>query len=197
MFKSALLEKIEREIGAHTPQSPGVIQMKMNALEDADITRALYRASQAGVKVDLIVRDSCRLRPGIPGLSENACVISIVGRFLEHTRIFYFRNGGKEEYYIGSADLMKRNLESRVEAVFPVEAPQLQSKLRFLLDTQVKDQRSAWDMHLDGSYTQRQPKSIKDQGSQQTLMAWAERQYKEATRLKKRKPQGIVRRIAT
>jgi polyphosphate kinase len=137
------------------------------------------------------------LRPGIPGLSENARVISIVGRFLEHTRIFYFQNGGKEEYYIGSADLMKRNLESRVEAVFPVEDPRWQAELRFLLDTQLHDQRSAWDMQPDGSYVQRQPKGPKEVGSQQTLIAWAEKQYKEATRLRKRKPQGIVRRFAT
>ncbi len=119
--------------------------MKMNALEDADITRALYQASQAGVKVDLIVRDTCRLRPGLPGLSENVTIISIVGRFLEHARIFYFRNGGNEEYYIGSADCMKRNLESRVEVVAPVEKPALRAELRYLLDTQLTDQRSAWD----------------------------------------------------
>ena len=106
----------------------------MNALEDADITRALYRASQAGVKVDLIVRDTCRLRPGIPGLSENVRVVSIVGRFLEHGRIYYFRNGGAEEYFIGSADCMTRNLESRVEVVVPVEDPTLATNCARVLD---------------------------------------------------------------
>ena len=102
----------------------------MNALEDSDIVEALYRASQAGVRVELIVRDTCRLRPGLPGLSETVTVVSIVGRFLEHARIYYFRNGGDEEYFIGSADLMKRNLESRVEVVTPVEDPALRDELR-------------------------------------------------------------------
>src|SRR6185369_4223046 len=96
-LKKALLTKIDREIAAHTPASPGLIRFKVNALEDVDITRALYRASQAGVKVDLIVRDTCRLRPGLPGLSEHIRVVSVLGRFLEHGRIFYFRNGGQEE----------------------------------------------------------------------------------------------------
>jgi polyphosphate kinase len=194
ILKGAILEKIEREIGLSSSDSPGLIQMKMNALEDADITRALYRASQAGVKVDLIVRDTCRLRPGIPHLSDNVRVLSIIDRFLEHARIFYFRNGGKEEYYLGSADLMKRNLESRVEAVFPVEAPPLKKKLRFLLDTQMNDRRSAWEMQPDGSYVQHQPKSEKEVGSQQALINWTEKQYREATRLRKRKTQGIGRR---
>ncbi|MFN2354180.1 MAG: polyphosphate kinase 1, partial [Desulfopila sp.] len=121
MLKNALLEKIEREIELHTGAGEGRIIFKCNALEDKDITRALYRASQAGGSIDLIIRDSCRLRPGIPGLSDNVRVISIVGRFLEHARIYYFKNGGQEEYYFGSADLMKRNLESRVEVVTPVE----------------------------------------------------------------------------
>ena len=112
--------------------------MKMNALEDVDITRALYRAAQGGVKIDLIVRDTCRLRPGIPGLSESVRVVSIVGRFLEHGRIYYFRNGGTEEYFIGSADCMKRNLESRVEAVAPVEDPTLRKELRAVFDAQLK-----------------------------------------------------------
>jgi polyphosphate kinase len=197
ILKGAILQKIEREIGLHSSDSSGLIQMKMNALEDADITRALYRASQAGVKVDLIVRDTCRLRPGIPGLTDNVQVLSIIDRFLEHTRIYYFRNGGDEEYYLGSADLMKRNLESRVEAVFPVEAPPLKKKLRFLLDTQLNDRRSAWDMQSDGSYIQRQPKSEKEVGTQQTLIDWSEKQYKEATRLRKRKTQGIGRRQGT
>jgi polyphosphate kinase len=146
------------------------------------------------VKVDLIVRDTCRLRPGIPHLSDNVRVLSIIDRFLEHARIFYFRNGGKEEYYLGSADLMKRNLESRVEAVFPVEAPPLKKKLRLLLDTQMNDRRSAWEMQPDGSYVQHQPKSEKEVGSQQALINWTEKQYREATRLRKRKTQGIGRR---
>jgi polyphosphate kinase len=112
-LKKPLLKKIEREISLHSPESPGHIQFKTNALEDPDVTKALYKACQAGVKVDLIVRDSCRFRPNLPGLSETATVISIVGRFLEHSRIYYFKNGGDEEYFIGSADLMQRNLGVR------------------------------------------------------------------------------------
>jgi len=151
-LKPALLDKIDREIRLHTAESPGLIQLKMNALEDADITKALYRATQAGVKVDLIVRDTCRLRPGIPGLSETARVISVVGCFLEHGRIYYFRNGGDEEYYIGSADLMSRNLESRVEVVAPVENPKLAQELRLILDVQLSSKKNMWEMQSDGSY---------------------------------------------
>ena len=194
ILKMAILEKIEREIKLHSRNSPGLIQMKSNALEDIDITRALYRASQSGVKVNLILRDTCRLRPGIAGLSDNIRVISVVGRFLEHARIFYFRNGGDEEYFIGSADLMKRNLESRVEAVVPVESPPLREKLRHIFDLQLADSWSAWDMNSDGSYTQRQPEGGEERGSQNALIAWTEEQHREATRLKKRRPQGIVRR---
>jgi polyphosphate kinase len=195
LLKQALLEKIQREITLHSRQSPGLIQLKLNALEDVDITRALYEASQAGVHVDLIVRDTCRLRPGIPDLSENVRVISIVGRFLEHSRITYFRNGGKPEYYIGSADFMKRNLESRVETMVPVDDRKLQRDLRFLLDTQLEDQRSAWEMRSDGSYFQREPgKGRKGRSSQQLLIEGAEARHKEATRLRKRKPKGVARR---
>ena len=122
-----------------------------------DIARALYRASQAGVRVDLIIRDSCLIRPGLAGLSENIRVISIVGRFLEHARVYYFRNGGKEEYLIGSADAMQRNLESRVEVVVPVERLKLQRELRQFLDMQLADRRSAWEMQPDGTYLQRKP----------------------------------------
>jgi polyphosphate kinase len=146
----------------------------MNALEDVDITRALYRASRAGVKIDLIVRDTCRLRPGIEGLSETARVIAIVGRFLEHTRIYYFRNGGEEEYYIGSADLMKRNLESRVEVITPVEDSEMREDLRLLLDIQLADQRCAWDMQENGSYRQRMPQNSGDSGCHETLIELAE-----------------------
>ncbi len=155
MLKKALLEKIDREIEQHGASGEGRIVFKCNALEDKDITRALYRASQAGVKIDLIIRDSCRLRPGIPGLSDNISVISIVGRFLEHARIYYFRNGGEEEYYFGSADLMKRNLESRVEVVTPVEDFDLQAQLQVILEVQLENKRNCWEMEKDGHYVQR------------------------------------------
>ncbi|HRX62113.1 MAG TPA: polyphosphate kinase 1 [Candidatus Competibacter sp.] len=195
VLKPALLAKIEREIGHAKAGKPARIQFKMNALEDKNITAALYRASQAGVRVDLIVRDTCRLRPGIPGVSENVQVISIVGRFLEHTRIFYFLNNGNEEYFIGSADCMKRNLESRVEVVAPVEAPELRLELRQVLDAQLNDRCGAWDMQPDGSYIQRMPSEGDDpRSSQQVLIDLAERRQKEALRLKKRKPKGIARR---
>lgn len=141
LLKPSLLKKIERDISKHSEQNQGLIQFKMNALEDSDITEALYRAAQAGVKIDLIIRDTCRLRPNIAGLSETVRVISIVGRFLEHSRIFYFYNGGDEEYFIGSADCMKRNLESRVEVVTPVQKPELQAALRQILTIQLDNQR--------------------------------------------------------
>jgi polyphosphate kinase len=193
-LKQPLLDRIEREIARHSAKRPGLIRFKMNALEDADIVRALYRASQAGVRVELIVRDTCRLRPGLPGLSDNVTVISIVGRFLEHARIYYFRNGGAEEFFIGSADLMTRNLESRVEVVTPVEEPALREELRAILDAQLSDRRSAWDMRPDGSYLQRQPGNGAAGGSQQALIASAEARHYEATRLRKRRPQTIARR---
>jgi polyphosphate kinase len=167
MMKQALLEKIERELELAQAGRPSGIRMKMNALEDPDLVRALYRASQAGVPIDLIVRDTCRLRPGVPGLSESVRVISIVGRFLEHARVFYFKNGGDEEFFIGSADLMTRNLESRVEALVPIEPLELREELRKLLQLQLDDQRSAWDMHADGSYVQRQPRTAEGKKSSQ------------------------------
>jgi polyphosphate kinase len=153
-LKRALLDRIAREaeLQSRDPAYNGLIQMKMNALEDVAITRALYQAARAGVKIDLIVRDTCRLRPGIPGLSEKVRVVSIIGRFLEHTRIYYFRNGGAEEYFIGSADCMTRNLESRVEVVVPIEDPQLRKELRTVLDCQLKPNRLQWQMQSDGSY---------------------------------------------
>jgi polyphosphate kinase len=196
ILKKALIDKIHREIKLHSDKTPGLIQFKMNALEDADVTQALYEASRAGVKVDLIVRDTCRFRPGLAGLSENARVISIVGRFLEHTRIYYFQNSGDEEYFIGSADTMKRNLESRVEVVTPVEDAELRNELRMILDTQLNDQRSAWDMQADGSYIQRQPKSEKDaHGAQDSFIATYEDRHRHATlSLRKRKKGGRARR---
>jgi polyphosphate kinase len=194
-LKRSLIAKIRREAQLHTDDQPGRIQMKMNALEDPDITRELYLAAQAGVRVDLMVRDTCRLRPGIPGLSENARVISVVGRFLEHSRIYYFRNGGNEEYYIGSADAMMRNLEHRVEVLVPVEDPALQAELRQIIDLHLADQRSAWDMQPDGTYVQRRPPEGEDTGGcQERLMAAADDRQREAKRLKRRKPKAMGRR---
>jgi polyphosphate kinase len=195
IFKKALLEKIEREITHHSSENPGLIQLKTNALEDVDIVKALYRASQAGVHVDLIVRDTCRLRPGIAGLSENIVVISIVGRFLEHTRIFYFRNSGQEEYFIGSADIMKRNLESRVEVCVPVDSPRLQILLREILDIQLNNKRNCWEMHGDGTYTQRKAENDKEhQTTFEELIMNAEKRLKDSRKLGAKKWKGQEKR---
>lgn len=191
-LKQALLEKIDRETANAASGERGHIQWKLNALEDIDIVRALYRASQCGVVVDLIVRDTCRLRPGIAGISSNINVVSVIGRFLEHSRIYYFHNAGKFEYYIGSADAMQRNLEKRVEVLCPIEDPRLQAELRFILDTQLSDQRGAWDMASDGSYVQRTSPGAKH--SQVQLIERTERRLKEATRLRRRKVQAATPR---
>jgi polyphosphate kinase len=196
LLKKALLSRIEREIDRHAPESPGHIQFKMNALDDFNVTRALYRASQAGVKVDLIVRDTCRLRPGLPGISENVRVVSVVGRFLEHGRIYYFRNGGDEEYFIGSADCMKRNLESRVEVVIPVEDAALRKELRTVLDVQLGPDNDAWEMRADGSYERPTPPE-RQRRCHQVLIEVAEKRQKEAGRLRRRRPKGFARRASS
>jgi polyphosphate kinase len=185
ILKSGLLDRIEREIQHVVDGGRGMIQWKVNALEDVDIVRALYRASQAGVEIDLVVRDTCRLRPGLPGISETVRVLSIVGRFLEHARVYYFHNGGKPEYYLGSADVMQRNLERRVEVLWPIEDPRLQAELRVFIDAQLADQRGAWDMQPDGSYVQRHGPGARH--AQQQMVERTERRLKEATRLRRRK----------
>jgi len=187
LLKKALLSKIEREIRNHNEAHPGLIQIKTNALEDKDIVKALYQASISGVKVELIVRDTCRLRPNVPGLSDHISVISIVGRFLEHSRIFYFYNGGKDEYLIGSADLMKRNLESRVEVVAPVTEKSLKNELRIVLNTLLDDDCDAWEMQPDGSYIQRRPKSENSVGSQLQQIEFAQ------TRLKTKRHKKLLK----
>lgn len=194
-MKKGLLARIEREIALHSPDDPGLIRLKCNALEDADIVEALYRASIAGVKVELIIRDTCRLRPGLPGISETITVISIVSRFLEHARIYYFRNGGREEYFIGSADLMSRNLESRVEVIVPVELPSMQKELNAILETQLNDQRSAWEMQPDGSYVQRRPKpGQRARAAQEAMIEAARLRAERAKRLRKLQPRAFARR---
>lgn len=141
---------------ADDPDRPRIMA-KMNSLEDKKICRMLYDASQAGVRIDLIVRGFCCLRPGVPGLSDNIRVSSIVGRFLEHSRMFYFHNAGEPQMYIGSADWMYRNLNARVECITPILDPKLVQQLKQLLDMMLADRRQAWDMQADGTYIQRQP----------------------------------------
>ena len=146
-------ELIKREIDHKKNGSKGRLIAKMNSLEEPGVIRALYRASQAGVEIDLIVRGVCCLRPGIPGISENIRVRSIVGRFLEHTRIFYFENAGEGEIFLSSADWMSRNLFNRVELAFPVLDRKLaQTILRDGLEIYLKDNTQAWEMKSDGSY---------------------------------------------
>jgi polyphosphate kinase len=144
---------IKREIQQHEKSGKGHLVFKMNALVDPEMIRQLYKASQAGVKVDLLVRGICCLKPGVAGVSENIRVTSIVGRFLEHSRIFYFRNGGKEEIYLGSADFMPRNLNRRVELLFPLEDPDLRDRVRDdILSVYLLDNVKARRMQPDGSY---------------------------------------------
>ena len=189
IMKPAILEKIEREIEHARAGEPGLIQLKLNALEDPEVTAALYGASRAGVRIDLIVRDTCRLRPGIEGLSEDIRVISVLGQFLEHTRIYYFRNAGDEEYWIGSADAMRRNLKNRVELLAPVEDAGLQLILRSILDTQLADRRQAWEMRPDGSYVQLLPRTVEEEiGCHERFIQAAHARNFEATRLRRRKP---------
>jgi polyphosphate kinase len=163
---------VKREIEHQRRGERGHLIFKMNALIDKRMIRLLYEASQAGVQVDLLVRGMCCLRPGIARISENIRVTSIVGRFLEHSRIYYFRNGGKEEIYLGSADLMPRNLNRRVEVMFPVQDPKL---IRHLCDevlaTYLADVVKARYMQADGSYV-RSPNRAEDgaMNSQQWLI---------------------------
>ena len=178
-MKSSFLDLIEREILLSTPERPGRIIVKMNQLEDRSITDALYRASGAGVKIDCIVRGFCCLRPGIPGLSENIRVFSIIGRFLEHSRIFWF-SAGKDhplegDIFIGSADWMYRNLNNRVEAITPVENPKLKQRLWEILQINLEDHRQSWMMHPDGTYALRDVSEIEEddprmEGTQEQLM---------------------------
>jgi polyphosphate kinase len=154
-LREPLLEEIDRTIAAHEAGTPARIKMKMNSLVDARCIQALYRASQAGVPIDLNVRGICCLIPGIPGVSDNIRVISVVGRFLEHSRIYAFHRGDEDRYYIGSADLMPRNLDTRVELLTPVEDPQLRAELAHTLDSCLADDTFAWTLDSDRQWTRR------------------------------------------
>jgi polyphosphate kinase len=159
LMREQLLERINREIERQKTNQDGHIVFKMNALADKACIQALYRASQAGVKIDLQIRGVCGLRPGVPGVSENITVTSIVGRFLEHARIYYFRNGGQDEVFLGSADLMPRNLDRRVEILFPIESPRLRAMvLHDLLEIYLKDNLKSRRLRPDGGYERLKPK---------------------------------------
>lgn len=173
-MRPRFLEMIDREAAHAKAGRPARIVAKMNSLEDRRIICALYAASRAGVEIDLIVRGFCSLRPGVPGLSDRIRVISVVGRFLEHSRVFYFANGHTDpadgEFYLGSADWMYRNLLARVEVVTPIEDRPLRERCWEILDIMLRDHRQAWDMRPDGSYVQRQPRGPEDIGTQQALI---------------------------
>ncbi len=165
---------IQQEINHCQAGGTGRIVAKMNALVDPRMIAHLYRASQAGVSIDLIIRGMCCLRPGIPGVSENIRVISIIGKFLEHSRIYYFNNDGDEKIFIGSADWMTRNLDRRVEVITPIDDPAISKDLQEILGIMLADNRQAWDLNSDGSYTQRHPHSeTESQSTQQILMEMA------------------------
>ena len=156
-LRDGIIDQIERTIAAHSPSSPARIAMKMNALVDGRCIRALYAASQAGVKVDLNVRGICCLRPGLPGISENITVVSIVGRLLEHSRVYAFERAGDYTIYIASADLMPRNLDHRVELAVPVKAEELRAELLDTLERAFADNQSSWQLDGDGVWHRRSP----------------------------------------
>jgi polyphosphate kinase len=157
-LRQQILSRIEREIDCHRQHGGGYLSFKMNALVDKPCIQALYRASQAGVRIDLQVRGICCLRPGVAGVSETINVTSIVGRFLEHARVYYFRNGGEEEILLGSADLMPRNLDRRVEVLFPVQHARCRELIiNDILGIPLQDNVRARRLRPDGTYERVQP----------------------------------------
>ena len=166
-LRRGMEELIRREIRHAREGRGGLIRAKMNALVDPSIIALLYEASGVGVKIELVVRGMCSLRPGLEGVSENIRVVSVIGRFLEHSRLFWFGNGGCDELFIGSADWMPRNLDRRVEAVTPVDDPELQAQLKALMELYLEDS-SAWHMQSDGNFIQLQPEG--DERLAQTVL---------------------------
>jgi polyphosphate kinase len=157
-MREEVIARIDHEIESHRQHGNGYLAFKMNQLVDPDCIKALYRASMAGVKIDLQVRGTCCIRPGLPNVSETITLTSIVGRFLEHPRIYYFYNNGDEEMAVGSADLMPRNLDRRVETLFPIEDERLLRAIRDrILGVHLRDNVQAWQLLPDGTYERRQP----------------------------------------
>jgi polyphosphate kinase len=162
---------IRREIEHAQAGRGGHIRAKMNALVDPAIIALLYEASQAGVTIELVVRGMCSLRPRLEGISDNISVVSVIGRFLEHSRLFWFANGGEPELFIGSADWMSRNLDRRVEAVAPIEDPRLRRQLEQLLELYLQD-TGAWHMDSHGHFSQRQHDGEAHLAQQQMVRRW-------------------------
>jgi len=183
-MRDRFLLKIRREMEHAKDGKPARIVAKMNQLQDARVIKTLYEASQTGVQVDLIIRGFCSLRPGVPGLSDNIRVISILGRFLEHSRIFWFQNDGNEEFYIGSADWMNRNLDYRVEAITPIEDPTLRSTLKEIIDTTLADYNFSWLLQPDGQWVRRKLETGDSAATntQERFMARALREAKKVIR---------------
>ncbi len=180
-LRDGILEEIERTIEAHDEDDPARIAFKMNSLVDRDCIKALYRASQAGVTVELNVRGSCCLRPGVPGVSENIRVVSIVGRFLEHSRIYAFERGGEATVLIGSGDLMPRNLDTRVELVAPVEDPALRDDLLDAIQRCLDDEVNAWELDAEGTWKHREPSEPEPRDVHRELMLGHSRRASEAS----------------
>ena len=151
-LRSGFLALVEREVAHAAAGRPARITLKLNAIVDTPVIEALYRAAGAGVDIDLIVRAACSLQPGIPGISERIRVRSIIGEFLEHSRIWGFANGGDQEWYIGSADLMDRNLDRRVEAVVPVEDSDARARIAEIIELMLADDRRSWQLQPDARW---------------------------------------------
>ncbi|MGA9523764.1 MAG: polyphosphate kinase 1 [Myxococcaceae bacterium] len=182
-LRDGLLEEIQKTIDARRKDQPARIRMKMNALVDARVIRALYGASQAGVPVELNVRGICCLRPGVPGLSENISVLSTLGRFLEHSRVFHFERAEEEALFFGSADAMPRNLDHRVETLVPVEDPSLRAEVREILDRSFADESGAWMLRADGTWERRRiPSGRAPRNAQGELIARASARLEGARR---------------
>jgi polyphosphate kinase len=180
-MRRSFYKLIEQEMENQAANGNGRIIAKMNAIDDVGMIRKLYEASQAGVQIDLIIRGHSRLRPGLPGYSDNIRVVSILGRFLEHDRIFYFHNNGQPLTYIGSADWRNRNLAERVELITPVEEPALQEQLIKNLHWALNDDRLAWDLDSNGRYTLRYPgPDKKERDFHDTMMKQAKKRAKKA-----------------
>jgi polyphosphate kinase len=178
-LRTAMLSEIERTIAAHRPERPARITMKMNALVDRYCIEALYLASQAGIQVDLNVRGICCLRPGVPGISDRIRVVSVVGRFLEHSRVYAFERDGETTVYISSADLMPRNLDTRVELAVPVEAPALRDEVLDAVERCLADNTHGWELGADGQWIRRTP-GDHPRDAQAELMEWHARRAAQA-----------------